>query len=324
MKVNMSISGDFITRQARQFWQECEYSKAYRLLECLMGTTREMHEDVLQGRKKFTGINEITLEDDAWTPPKHYATLDEVFRRAGQFGELQERREAEARPLLVRVARLRDPERFSTGDDAAEASQAFATAARLIGRDQAAKLLVEVIEDPPSWREVEAEPVSPPPPEDLERYAPPEMGGLAGAYERARQTLMRMQMKSAGFEPVVPTADALLYRGTNLVPTLCPDMSSENGWLLPNGKYYGCGTMEHIGLAERILESLGKNTDDQDAVAVGERLGWVKLAKSFTGFHCLSQKKPTKAQINKLWIYAQHHGRDYKELVQSLPGVGDL
>lgn len=60
--VSFSISGEFITDHARQLWQEHRFAKAYNVLECLIGTTRQMHDDVLQGRARFAGVNDLTLE----------------------------------------------------------------------------------------------------------------------------------------------------------------------------------------------------------------------------------------------------------------------
>lgn len=137
---------------------------------------------------------------------------------------------------------------------------------------------------------------------------------MAGAAARAQETLMRMAMKKEGFDPdAVATTDALLYRGSNITPELCPDMSSANGWLLPDGKFYGCGTMQHIGLAENILETELEKSQISNAEKLAEDKGWIKLAKSFTGHHCLAQKKPTKKQATKLWDYCEFHKLDYED-----------
>jgi hypothetical protein len=73
--------------------------------------------------------------------------------------------------------------------------------------------------------------------------------------------------------------------------------------------------MEHVGLAEQILATELETKQGTDAEQLAEDKGWIKLAKSFTGFHCLGKKKATKKQLTKLWDYAQFHNRDYETLI---------
>ena len=87
--VSFSITGEFITQHARDLWQERSYAKAYDTLECVIGTTREQHDAVLQGRMKFTGTNQLTLQEDAWTPPKGYPTPRDLLHQAAAFPELE-------------------------------------------------------------------------------------------------------------------------------------------------------------------------------------------------------------------------------------------
>ena len=81
--VHFSISGDFITDQARSFWAESEYEKAFRILECAIGISKDQMDDIIQGRKKLTGVNDLDLVDDDWKPAAnvHYPSLHEVQRR---------------------------------------------------------------------------------------------------------------------------------------------------------------------------------------------------------------------------------------------------
>lgn len=326
--VHFSITGDFITQHARTLWQERNFAKAYDTLECVIGTTKKQHDDVLQGRMKFAGTNQLTLEDDDWTPPAGYPSFVDVLKQASAFTELENRREDEARQILRNAAKLTG--HYATEEDKEEAEIHIAAAARLIGHDEALAELAHICAEPemisersmfairPDHRGSRAQRLA-----ALPEYKDIGLGfssnnTLSSAAARAQETLRRMAMKKEGFDPdIVPTTDALLHRGHNLTPTLCPDMSSENGWLLPDGKFYGCGTMEHVGLAERILE--GKKPEDTDAEEHAENLGWIKLARTFTGFHCLAQKKPTKRQLTKLWDYAQKHARDYETMIHSLP-----
>jgi hypothetical protein len=123
-------------------------------------------------------------------------------------------------------------------------------------------------------------------------------------------------MRLAGLDPsALPSAEAMLNRGFGEKPGLDTKMESVNGWLLPNGKFYGCGSMEHAGLAHGLIDD--EKVEDPEKEA--EKRGWIKLARSITGFHCIGSKKPTQKQRNRLFDYAQFHKRDYKELVSHLP-----
>lgn len=328
--VHFSITGEFITRHARSLWQERSFAKAYDTLECVMGTTRDQHDDVLQGRMKFTGTNQLTLESDTWTPPKGYPTPRDLLLQAAAFPELEDRRQDEARQILTNAAKLTG--HWASDEDKAEAELLIAAASRLIGHDEALAELANICAEPemisehsmfairPDHRSPRARKIA-----ELPEFKDIGLGDCRGSEDimasvaaRAQETLRRMAMKKEGFDPdVMPSTDALLHRGHNLTPTLCPDMSSVNGWLLPDGKFYGCGTMEHIGLVENLLKDKVANLSDAEDHA--ESLGWIKLARSFTGFHCIARKKPTKRQLTKLWDYAQKHDRDYEELIRWLP-----
>ena len=73
---------------------------------------------------------------------------------------------------------------------------------------------------------------------------------------------------------LVDLVEAMMHRGDNITPVLCPDMTSASGWLLPDGKYYGCGSMEHIGLAEALLaENHPTSVGQFGAEAVAESYG---------------------------------------------------
>lgn len=293
-KVHFSITGDFITQHARTLWQERSFAKAFDVLECVIGSAREHHEAVIEGRAQFVGTNTLTYEPDAWTPPKGYPTFKQALTEGSHYPEMQQRREDEATELLTKAAELQ-ARWWSTGEDAGEVEMLINAAARLIGKDEAIELLGHLRADPDIIQKGE-------------RYTKPKI---------STPSLMAMQMRKEGFDPTaLPSIDALMHRGSKIKPTLCPDMSSANGWLLPDGKFYGCGGMEHVGLAEQLLQTELETGNESDPEKLAESKGWIKLARSFTGFHCIGQKKATKRQLTKLWDYAQAHGRDYEELIR--------
>lgn len=315
---HFSITGEFITTHARDLWRERNFAKALDVLECVIGSTREHHESVIEGRAQFTGTNSLAYDSDTWTPPRGYPTFKQALTQGSHFPELENRREDEARQILHQAAKLTG--HFATDEDKEEARILSDIAARLIGTDAANAILAEICADLVSERSMFN--ITPAHNAHRQAEASADDAFMAGAAERVRQTLQRLAMKSEGFDPdALATTDAILYRGSQLTPTLCPDMSSANGWLLPDGKFYGCGTMEHVGLAENLLEIELEKKQISNAEKLAESKGWIKLARGFAGFYCIGQKKATKRQLSKLWDYAQFHGRDYEELVHLVKDI---
>jgi len=75
-------------------------------------------------------------------------------------------------------------------------------------------------------------------------------------------------------------------------------ISTDSGWLSPEGKFYRCGYMEHIGMARRL--------GFQESSL--EKLGWVKLT---TGHGFLAPDRDvTQSQIDMIWDYCQEHGEE--------------
>lgn len=308
-KLHFSISGEFITGQARKFWQEAEYKKAFNLLGCLIGITLEQQIAVVEGRKQFTGVNELDLVDDDWERPSNYPLFSEMLGYADGHAELRERRVEEAKACLNRCAR------YALGfdfDEERDYRVQWNAAVHIMGEDAAIAALEEAkerLEDEASNAEKALR----------SREAWLTGSALVPSVEKAAfiaKFTMDAQMRMAGFEPsALPSTAAMLNRGYGSEPGLDPMMESVNGWLLPNGRYYGCGSMEHAGLAHGLINDDTVEDPEKEA----EKRGWIKLARSVTGFHCLATKKPTQKQRNRLFDYAQAHGRDYEEMIQRLP-----
>jgi hypothetical protein len=260
-------------------------------------------------------VNELDFVPDDWTPPEGYLSFLDALVAGESSYELEDFRRTEAKDCLRRAASLEVG--FSTGEDMQEAFLLKRKASKLIGKEEAKDLFEVYLEEEKKaqdrmrseWQRLDE--VRDETREDRVNRALAAIG--ADPFEGFRNNMIL-----AGVDPdITPTKEALLNRGTNLTPTFCPDMSSVNGWLLPNGDFYGCGSMEHVGLAQNILDM--KGIEWEDAERKVEDLGWVKLARSMTGFHCIATKKPTKKQLNKLWDYSQKHGRDYEDMIIALP-----
>ena len=77
---HFSITGEFMTEHSRQLWKEREFARAFKVLECLIGSTREQQEGILMGQYRLEGTNELELIPDTWTPPEGYASFHEALQ----------------------------------------------------------------------------------------------------------------------------------------------------------------------------------------------------------------------------------------------------
>lgn len=309
---HFSISGEFITDHARNLWQERKFAKAFDLLGCLIGATREQHEAIIFGKAKLTGVNDVELEEDDWTPPEGYATFSQALTQGQHFEEIERRREDEA-------WRYAHDNWWTSRGTRWQRTQFFNHLKSLVGEEKAESITQEVMLDRANQG-----------PEDGGYYASCQLGLEAkdrdkeapafeptkpSMHEMARHAMMgRLEMMGMDIS-AMPTTDAMLYRGTELVPTLCQDMNSVNGWLLPTGKYYGCGSMEHIGLAENLLKKSHPNSP-RDPEVLAEELGWVKITRGMGGLYVHCKNKPNQKQIDKLHVYAEYHKLDFKKMTE--------
>lgn len=320
-----------MTDHCRQLWHERDFNRAFEVLDCCIGMTREQQEAILMGKMKLVGVNDLDFVADNWTPPEGYCALKEALEQGKHYPELLEMKRA----LAVEYARK---SWWETRAKACDRAAFDAYIENLVGPEVMKGVIREVMEEIASndekenggkgilgqyyarcllgERDWEAEDVlrSIREREEEENVFNREpLSKRASALEIA-QHHTKTRLELMGFDvSVMPTTDAILNRGTDLKPTLCPTMSSPSGWLLLDGKYYGCGPMEHIGLACNLLP----NAPDPETEA--ERRGWIKIAKNMGGLYVLGQKKPTQKQLDKLLDYAEFHKKDYHELIETLP-----
>ncbi len=60
-RVHFSVTGEFVTKQARTFWHEREFAKAFDLLDCMIGMTKDQQ---LQQYAKVHGVDYDTMIDN--------------------------------------------------------------------------------------------------------------------------------------------------------------------------------------------------------------------------------------------------------------------
>lgn len=308
--VHFSIEGEFITDFCRNLWAEGAFQKSLDILDCVSGLSFEQQQDILRGTKKLTGVNEIDLVSDNWGPPKgwDYPSFAEVLERASKFPSLQDYQHDEGERLAIRAAELYVTD--VSGEESEQIDFLLTRSRTLLGEHESADDLFDAEVERLKGEQGKFIAAA--------NYDAPLGSGSSGlTTHEILAHHQRIQMELYGFDPsALPDPETVLHRGYNTKPKKASNMSSANGWLLPDGSYYACGGMEHVGVADQVLTEKGETF--QDAEQAAEKRGWIKLSKSFTGFHCIGFKKPTKKQLNKLWDYAQHHGRDYEDLIRHL------
>jgi hypothetical protein len=312
MNAFFSISGEFFTNHSRQLWAEGKYSKAIDFLDCLDGINQEQKEDILFGRKKLIGTNELDLVFDEWNATNEYddyPTFKEGLSRGDNWAELKELREDKAWEIAYKEWPYHNQSIFDR--TANRYGKILSIIAKHVGNKRAAHIMDLVHNEKID-----------------ERFGKTDNGYLAPTktiikddpiqlmMARTQNQLMVAAITSGQDPSAVPTVEAMMNCGSNLEVKIDSDMASVSGWLLPNGNYYGCGSMEHIGLATNLMEHLNISVPDSNHERHAEDLGWIKISKSVTGFHVISKKKVNKKQLNRLWDYSVKHNRDYEELIQ--------
>jgi hypothetical protein len=282
-RVGFSITGEFITNHARERWQERNYAGAFKLLECLIGMTREQQEDILFGRARLAGVNNVDLLPDSWVPPEGYASLHEALQQGAHADELARYKEDHAWRLI-------NEEWTSVVMSKEGRARLFRGIASLVGEEKAERMLDQHVN------------------ELADRHADAVRGRTLPDEDPVTKE------RPSIFE-IMPSPEAMEHRGHNIKPVLDERMESPCGWLLPDGKYYGCGSMEHIGLAATLLKD--QVPRGKDAEKHAEDLGWCKVTVGAGGLY-VHGRKLTARQRTKLFDYGEVHKRDMKKKLQDM------
>lgn len=294
-----------MTEHARNLWWEGSHAKALDFLGCVNGITLDHHKEILFGLKKLEGENAFKLVNDNWTPPEGYKGFTQAIQQGENWQELQQYREREAWEVVKQYYdEVRGYKKAMAG--------LWSRVEKLVGPKRAEVIMNTAMHEAAERRKALLGDC-----DDEERKEPSGPSYMLKTLYAAAQQQMAENAILAGADPdSVPSADAMMNRGMDIIPKLDPKMESASGWLLPGGKYYGCGSMEHIGLATNLLKDEYPSEGNHEHLA--EKLGWMKITKGLTGFRVVCRKKPTKSQQNKLFDYCQHHGRDYEKILQEI------
>ena len=295
--VGFSITGEFITEHARRLIQEGRPSKAWDIIAgCLMGISLDQAAQVLCGRMKLEGTNEVNLVEDDPKAPEPSDFLTRLLKDADEGLRLKEalkgwrdtagichlcyNRPAPARGSPAGLMSERVAKLMATGSGGSS--------------DAIPQLLMELF--PPFSRDEE---------HAFWKKHTEEMRELvdeAEPWSRIRRSL-----------PAVPDAavkalDRMLDSTPREKPKKGDIKKNDNGWLLPDGSFYPCGFMGHGQLAC----DLGVDSDK-----AAEKLGWVRCGMSdMSGIRSVMierGREATQAQINKVDLYCTQFGMELPE-----------
>lgn len=330
MAVGFTVDPAGFTRIVRDRWfgdRQC--AAALKLLVGGMGMNTDQALDVIAGRQKLVsedGVNfdlepdqEIALNDNDVVP-----SMDAIMARLKWFEDREEAMLAidEAKVLIHRC--LGRPKSRGLGREI----ECYGSPAGLINARTVVEFLGQMVPEPTTdeweafWNEHASEVRSLQ--KDTENVA--EYYGADDRRDRedfssldAINDRYRDRVKGA-FEPAKSIGEAALSGDVSayiaaqiaMEEKSCPPpdtkLEARDGWILPDGKFYPCGYMEHIWLADK----LGKSEPE------AEKLGWVKIHHALDGglYITINEKRFTQKQQNTLFDWCQKHGIDYDKYVK--------
>lgn len=131
-------------------------------------------------------------------------------------------------------------------------------------------------------------------------------------WEGAKQLIQGLAV-DAGIDPEAAAGMAAVMSGESDAKQLLPDkeFAAEYGWVLPDGRYYGCLYFEHKTLASRLMAEAGVD-DGGDPDKTAGRLNWVKIHRApFNDWPEVTPcgSRTTEAQRDAVGRWAAKHGR---------------
>jgi hypothetical protein len=299
--VGFQIHGDFITDHCRSLVEEGKPHNAWLILtDGLPGITIEQAAEVLSGRKKLEGVNDVDLLDDdksAQAAPEFIAKLLEDAQEGIRLRKLIEgfRDVAGVCHMAYHptIGRLGGAKRGSPAGLIDEK-----VAAALLGGDRIPNLLMQIF---PKFTEKEWETYWEKNQDDMYELVSEvhPWTRKSAASDLAARSGLPTKVVEAVLNPPMPQAN----------PKTGDIKKEDNGWILPDGKFYPCGFMGHGQLAC----DLGIDSADRGA----EDLGWVRCGLSemdgTRNVRIKRDKEPTQAQINKVADYCEAHDMELPE-----------
>jgi hypothetical protein len=257
-EVHFVITGEFMTKQARTFWSlEDEPKRAIELLEALHGISQQQILDVLEGRMKLGGDSStgITLEKDSAEMPTLLSVLSKLKDERDQ-----------AREDTADVIQMMNNDVVGV----ASPRGLIMVPRRQTQRDSRGR---RDLRDGLDWKGS----VRPNNADDKGEWVEPR-------FYRETESSMRVQEKRPEREPEPPPAP----------PKPDEKITRDNGWLSPDGKFYGCSYGGHNQLTSDLDLEYGQ-TDKEN---------WVKLQARDGEQHFFPHDYDAVAAIQKEMILA--------------------
>lgn len=244
--VCFTVTGEFITQQARTFWaDDDEPEKALKLLKTLDGISDQQCLDVVEGRTKLVGDSNVGVSIVSEISPPKLPTLQETLNRLKR--ERDDAREDAA-----------DLTAMLNGDTVGVPSS---TGLRQVPTRQTVRSSRGArLRDGLDW----------------EGCADPEKGDREPRVWCETESSRRMQERSGRAKRIILNriAEDEEEEEDLTPPPFTLEISSDTGWLAPDGKFYACSYGDHNEIARRLgFDGWGL-----------DKSGWIKAAGEEHGF----------------------------------------
>jgi hypothetical protein len=297
--VRFTVTGEFVTRHARDKVLEGDWDSAIRfLVENLHGMDYNIAISILSGKQCLIGDSstEVKLANDSdsgdylknlnWMYRGHYQHIDRLwyvpYAIVTNFGE----RDFSYFKSDVPFSRARYYLNNKVTD------KMFVLKCKQM-EDYEKAVLFELAKSPPIWLQIKQTPQ-----EAFNAHSDLEVRGHLewyGKEERPNRSNPFVQPEKVQLKPL--EVDTTL--------------TANCGWIMSNGDFYGCSYSGHINLAEQIFEEVLKK-ETSNAEKDGEDVGWVKIGQSSIGGDpYFLFTKITQAQQDILFDWCKKHKAHY-------------
>jgi hypothetical protein len=316
--LHFSISGDYITDIVRQVWVEGDMTKAIHILKSGFPMFEmDLIMDIILGKKKLVGINEMTIEDDDTTECYGIPLLSMDQQIANKEKALKER---EDKILAMEQMNNGEIEKIASVHGLIPVPcsllQSYPT---LYGTRYGFKdgFTIEMYEE-----------LFPDKVEEAKKKL-----SVVMFKRRIKDTMIASGLNARLAGDLVEDPISAIDKTTGMaklndgIPKVDKDLDGLNGWISPDGDFYSCGFMGHIDLADRLGFKEGeiektwvKVRDRKDPNAAEFR----EFLESDFSFPCLSgglsamimSESITQSQYNTIFSWCQKHNRNMPEDIE--------
>jgi hypothetical protein len=309
-KLHFKVTGKFITQHTRDKVIEGDWEDAIRfLVEYLHGMDFNIAISILSGKQRLTGDSSIGVKLEKDSDSSDYLKrLNWVYRGYFQHSD----RQWYVPYAITNSFGERDFSFFKS-------DYPFSRARYYLNNKEKDKIfglkckqfegyekavLFELVKSPPIWIQIK-------------RTAQEALDGMSSVEVRGHYEWYGEQEKPKFAKPSKQLLVTSVPKSKPL--EIDSSLTSECGWLLPNGDFYGCSYSGHVYLAERLFEEILKK-ETNNAEDDGEKAGWVKIGRGFMDrvpFFLFN--KITQSQQDTLFDWCKKHKAHYpKERIEYL------